>query len=225
MKRTILILIIIFPIFVNAQTEYLGEGIYNLEELSFKKFKASVFYSKALKGTSNFAYVKKEFIDTAYFEDSITKATYGIAYLMKSFNSSGKAVNYQEMLFAKMEAITTIDGDLIAISAYSEYNDSLTVNKVIKILDKKWNVATIHKGDFFGKYTCRTWYDNEKIIQLVTKPQINKKETTIIVDKNNNASEIKANSRTSLLTILFITTKKNREKITKIQHGDWLYFH
>ncbi|GEM_PF-3672511 len=226
MKKTFVILTFVFTgvLSCTSQLKQLGEGIFDLQKLSFHEFNAEQYFKDVINNYDYSYSIKKEIIATNGFVlDSNEKDTLGYSYATSQSTANDKLASYHKLFFSEIEAITTLKGDLLALHSYASYNDSLVVNETIKIMNQKFNDAEVFKDDFFGEYTCRTWYKNDDIIQLVTSTRY---IPVFYLDRDENNNETTVTEHEpKLLTRLFITNKKNTKKIRgKLNHGDWLFF-
>jgi len=226
-----LLIIVLFTISCKGQ-EYENKK-FDLSKLNFD-LKADKFYSKSMnsaniKFSSEKQYVEKDTISEYDLDWTGDKSKiFGVQFNVKKYSPKDAVAIYKNLIFFKLEAMTTEKGDLMLVSAIGKCSDKNFKIIVQKITDEyKKSLPLIEEKEFsFFKTYHYTWKLGDRTIELVSKAKINFDQTPYNILTEQDKKVIKETSEDGLNEIhLFICKKEFEEKIKgKMNTGDWSDF-
>ena len=145
MKKTFVILTFVFTgvLSCTSQPKQLGEDIFDLQKLSFNEFNAEQYFKDVIDNYDYSYGIKKEILATSGFViDSNEKDTLGYSYATSHSTTNDKLTGYHKLFFSEIEAITSLNGELMAIHAYASYNGQKPKN--MKFCKSPEQIVTIY---------------------------------------------------------------------------------
>ncbi len=187
--------------FLNSTSQdQVAEDIINLEQIDFKTFNADLFYPDAVKKLRIFKGLttKDGYEHNEYSEDPAAF----IQYNDGMYSSQMKSVSFRNIHFPIMQAMTTLDGRLMAVAAVSEYSSFAEIKKVNESLYRDFGNPV--RKDIDGR-TSVTWDMGDRVLQM--------------------SFEIYERYPEKVINRIFIANKKDVDKVQgRLGFGIWYRF-
>ena len=230
MKKIFSLLIIaIFFSSCNGQ-EYENEKI-DLSKLNFN-LNVDKFYSKSMnreniKFSSEKQYVEKDTINEYDLDwRGDRNKIFGVQFNVKGYSREDTVAFYKNLIFYKLEAMTTEKRDLMLVSATGKCSDNDFKTLMQKITDE-YDKPFIEEKEFsFFKTYHYTWKLPDRTIQLVSKAKIDFDQTPHNILSKKEKTKITETEKDRLNEIhLFICKTEFEKKLKgKMNRGDWSDF-
>ncbi|MHA7058676.1 hypothetical protein ACWGOQ_0015735 [Aquimarina sp. M1] len=219
-----------------TQPEYLGDGIVDLDKLSFDSFNVEKFYEKVLKEGNHYS---KDSVYSgpyySYFDKNNMKLPC-FHYSRDRTNSTDSVAKYNSLFFSKLYTITNLNNVPMSIGASTSFDkilaiDSRTVNEALKQFQKTLGTPIVKKERFVStEYLSNTWELEDKHIRLVVVAredynEFSSDDLKVVINQKDNEISPK-NPKVTFRIIMFITHKIYKEEIKDIpiNKGIWVYY-
>ena len=228
---TILLLSIILFTTCNAQTKPIGEEPLNLENFSFDT-KISDLYPEKNKNASFKGYydikgaVHSQLVvkDTIYIDKySENKKATGIEYRQQSSTSIDTMAVFEKQPFQKINAATTINGQIKVINAVADELTQQQSNGLIKKLVNKYGKPKKLKNSWNEAFTIYEWTTKSKIIRFVSAYDDESTTMKIAINKENKTITSGEKEPHYVGYLFIINSLLKAEVFGKMKTGDFVF--
>ncbi len=137
------------------------EDVINLAQINFNTFNANTFYRYAVQEERIFKGLVTD-LGYQYNQYSERDSAY-IQYSEAMYSAKMKSVSFRNLRYPIMEAMTTLDGRLMAVAAVSEYNTFADLKKANESLYEDFGDPV--RRDVDGR-TSLTWDIGDRVLQM-----------------------------------------------------------